>query len=265
MADDHSTLIDELARLPLVEKLATAVMTCTPPRVYGVHGDWGAGKTSFLQQLNCRLDGMPARDAWVERQRSTHVFTQGKRGSEFPEPNGDFRERALVVWFEAWRYQHEPAPVVALLHEMRGQLGALVRATRWGQKIAETVIRTALLQLEQFAKFAWLQRASGITVAAKGAGIVNTIQETGERLEREDLAEKLPAETSQELGYVRDKQRASMAVDAVSSFLTRRALRKLLQNVYKFGTISGYELALWACRGVWGDYTAEKVAGRGSN
>lgn len=203
--DDHSTLIDELERIPLVEKLATAVMGCTPPRVFGLHGDWGAGKTSFLQQLHRTLDGIPTRSNWVAHEESTRAdltreYEAGTRKLEcgFPQQRYDGEGNVLVVWFEAWRYQHEPAPVVALLHEMRGQLGGLVRLKNATLKIAEVVIRSGLLQLEQIAKFAWLQSAAAITVANKGAGLVTTIQEQGERWEREHLAEKLPAETIRE-------------------------------------------------------------------
>lgn len=205
--DDHSTLVDELTRIPLVRKLATAVMTCTPPRVYGVHGDWGAGKTSFLQQLHYALDGMPAREDWVEAEKASHAmmkkrFEAGQQTIKCALPiqhyAADEENGAVVVWFEAWRYQHESAPVVALLHEMRGQLGFLIRAKTWFKKIGEVTLRSSLLHLEQIAKFAWLQSAEGITVPPRAAGIVATIQDQGERWEREHLAEKLPAETMRE-------------------------------------------------------------------
>lgn len=205
--NDHSTLVDELERLPLVEKLVTAIMTCKPPRVYGVHGDWGAGKTSFLQQLHFALDGIPGRTAWTQEERAVHDRLRRQIDEKtrdvpcrFPEQRYGPKEEngALVVWFEAWRYQHEPAPVVALLHEMRGQLERLVRAKNWFNKIGEVTLRSACLQLEQIAKFAWLQSAAGITVANKGAGFVTTVQEQGERWEREHLAEKLPAEAMRE-------------------------------------------------------------------
>lgn len=197
--DDHATLIDSLERIPLVTKLAAAVMSCTPPRVFGVHGDWGAGKTSFLHQLHFQLDGLAARETWSNEQKQLYSRIKAKQptGCElFPIQTS--KEDALVIWFEAWRYQNEPAPVVALLHEIRGQLPRLVRATNWGKKIAEVTLRSGLLQLEQIAKFASLQSAAGITVASKGSGLAATVQEQGERWEREHLAEKLPAETLRE-------------------------------------------------------------------
>lgn len=203
--DDQATLIDSLERVPIVDKLATAVMTCTPPRVYGAHGDWGAGKTSFLHQLHRTLDGIPSRKDWVEREerRRNGINIKQEAGSHpcrcaFPTQRWSQEEDALVVWFEAWRYQHEAAPVVALLHEMRGQLGWLTRAKNEVMKLSEVTIRSALLQLEQIAKFAWLQSATEISVANKGTGLVATVQDQGERWEREHLAEKLPAEAIRE-------------------------------------------------------------------
>jgi predicted KAP-like P-loop ATPase len=196
--DDHATLIDSIDRIPLVYKLASEVMTCTPPRVFGVHGDWGAGKTSFLHQLHHCLDGIVSRKDWTKQQDELFNRLKARRSCRFPEQKYSTDEDAVVIWFEAWRYQHEPSPVVALLHEIRGQLGTLVRVKNWGKKIAEVTIRSGLLQLEQIAKFAWLQSASGITVAAGGAGLAATVQEQGERWEREHLAEKLPAEAIRE-------------------------------------------------------------------
>jgi len=190
---DQPTLLDSLLRLPLVNKLAREVMECAPPRVFGVHGDWGAGKTSFLHQLHYTLDGIPSRKDWAAEQLK---LVSG--GFVNPTQLYEKSEDAVVVWFEAWRYQHEPAPVVALLHEMRGQLGRLIRAKNWFKKIGEVTLCSALLQLEQIAKFAWLQSAAGITTVGKGSGLATTIQEQGERWEREHLAEKLPAEALRE-------------------------------------------------------------------
>jgi hypothetical protein len=48
---DKPTLHDALNRLGIVEELAYRILTCPTPLVLGIHGDWGAGKTSFLLQL----------------------------------------------------------------------------------------------------------------------------------------------------------------------------------------------------------------------
>lgn len=92
--NDHTTTVDLLGRATLRKLLFQQI--CKPkelPLVFGVHGDWGAGKSSFLLQLRKELD------------------------ETTPET-----EHVVTIWFEAWRYQHETAPVIALLQEVRQQL-----------------------------------------------------------------------------------------------------------------------------------------------
>ena len=47
---DEPVLEDELGHAAHVQRLAEMIMSCTPPFVLGVHGDWGTGKTSFLRK-----------------------------------------------------------------------------------------------------------------------------------------------------------------------------------------------------------------------
>ena len=79
-----------------------------PPQVIGVHGDWGSGKTSFLLQLQWRLTG-----------ECPQLPKERRLGMSKPERPYD---NVTVVWFEAWRYQYEAVPIVALLQEIRSQL-----------------------------------------------------------------------------------------------------------------------------------------------
>ena len=55
--NDEPTLFDKLDRETLVQEVGDTIATCQPPHVFGVHGDWGLGKTSFLQQLQWYLSG----------------------------------------------------------------------------------------------------------------------------------------------------------------------------------------------------------------
>ncbi len=54
---DEPALLDDLERFHLIEKLGDAIAECTPPHAFGIHGDWGAGKTSFLHLLHLYLTG----------------------------------------------------------------------------------------------------------------------------------------------------------------------------------------------------------------
>jgi len=135
MHNDEPTLIDSLDRGTLIEEVGKAVATCTPPQVFGVHGDWGLGKTSFLHQVQWHLTGScpPRFDAAAPEQ------------SELLPPKGKYSRTIRTIWFDAWRYQHEAVPVIALLQEMRAQLSDSPRK-------AQVVIRGALLSIEDVTK-----------------------------------------------------------------------------------------------------------------
>lgn len=103
LLNDEPTIDDTLDRTSLVNEVAQVVSKCRPPQVFGIHGDWGLGKTSFLHQLQMCLTG-----------------TSPLASPETPlAPEA---QKLATVWFEAWRYQYEQAPIVALLHEIRSQL-----------------------------------------------------------------------------------------------------------------------------------------------
>jgi len=164
LRNDEPTVDDQLERKDLVLSVARAVATCDPPHVFGIHGDWGSGKTSFLYQLQACLTGKcPQLPDAPERR---------------PIREGN---KTTVVWFEAWRYQHEAAPIVALLHEIRTQLPWTSKALQEGRKLAEVSIRSALLSLED------LTKKIGISASK--------IEEAGHRWEEENLATRLPSHT----------------------------------------------------------------------
>lgn len=141
MHNDEPTLLDTLDRRVLIEEVGDAIANCTLPQVFGVHGDWGLGKTSFLHQVQWYLTGACP--------QQSEAATSADMG---PYAAGKHRETIRAVWFDAWRYQHEDAPVVALLQEMRAQLS-------WGHQVAgsmgrgaEVAVRGALLSLEELTK-----------------------------------------------------------------------------------------------------------------
>lgn len=168
--NDEPTLFDTLGRAALVEEVGDAVARCAPPQVFGIHGDWGLGKTSFLYQLQWHLCGSCP-------QRSDEA-----RHAVPPVVRKDDQDY-VVVWFEAWRYQHEKAPILALLHEMRAQLDWWVKS---GQKLKEK------------AAVAWHGALHSMEELTKSIGLqASKLYEAQDRWNRENLAAQLPSNTLQ--------------------------------------------------------------------
>ena len=89
-----------------------------------------------------------------------------------------------AVWFDAWMYQNEPAPVVALLHETRAQFAwgrRVIRSTGRGTKVA---VRGALLSMEELTKKIGFQYSK--------------FREAHREWETENLAAALPSHTLRE-------------------------------------------------------------------
>ena len=142
MHNDEPTLLDALDRKALIEEVGDAVANCTPPQVFGVHGDWGLGKTSFLHQVQLYLTGnCPQQSEAAVKNAVTNQYEKRKH-----------KETIRAVWFDAWRYQHEDAPVVALLQEMRVQLSWGHQVNRSVGRGTEIAVRGALLSMEELTK-----------------------------------------------------------------------------------------------------------------
>ena len=121
-------------RQRLLKKLVEDIRHCSPPMVFGVHGDWGAGKTSFLQAVMYELTGScPMNPDSISKERTAH-----------PE----WKAAPLAVWFEAWRYQNESAPIIALLHELRTQFGAWAKTVEIAKEVGGTVWRNLMLAFD---------------------------------------------------------------------------------------------------------------------
>lgn len=156
---DNPTETDSLGRAELVADIVRRVVNCECPQVLGLHGDWGSGKTSALMQVR----------------------------KELAET---FDESAPVVWFEAWRYQNESTPIVALLHAIRERLSWRSKAWNETKKLGEITIRSALLHWDE------ITRIIGVQAPKIDAG---KIEKVGEAWEKEHLAAKLPAQATTEL------------------------------------------------------------------
>ena len=97
---------------------------------------------------------------------------------------GVYKAVAQTVWFDAWRYQNEAAPVVALLHEMRTQLSWGSRVTHSTRRNATVAVRGALLSMEELTRKIGLQ--------------YSTFHQANREWETENLAAALPSHTLRE-------------------------------------------------------------------
>ncbi len=155
MLSDAPAVRDELDRSKLVRAVGDRIHSCAMPQVFAICGDWGSGKTSFLRQLQRYVSGRcAAAPEWRPGPRESHPHC----------------ERATVVWFEAWRYQDEAQPVIALLHEIRQQLSAWLRSLDEAKKITDVALRSMFACFDDAAKQVRL-------------GGLSKVQEIGEKYE----------------------------------------------------------------------------------
>lgn len=106
--NDEPTLQDHVNHASHVIDVASIVTSCQPPYVLGIHGDWGAGKTSFLKKLHLCLSG---KNSGYENAIELSSLMWGE---DYKSPSG-----IETIWFDAWHHQFETNPVVALLNEIR--------------------------------------------------------------------------------------------------------------------------------------------------
>lgn len=173
--NDLPTLDDKLDWTSELDRLKERILGCTTPHVLGIHGDWGSGKTSFMRQLQWRLGGEIPKDGSVADQDKLKSNQEQK----------DIQEKTITVWFDAWRYQNEPVPVVALLHEMRRQMAVLPTVINKFKELGEITLRYTLNSLADIGK------AIGIEALPRA----DKIQELGENWEKEHYAQSLTTDS----------------------------------------------------------------------
>ena len=164
MHNDEPTLRDRLRRDALVREVGEAIATCRPPQVFGMHGDWGLGKTSFLHQVRYHLTG--------------------DNPQELPTRNAPSRLKSgaiQTVWFDAWRYHAEAVPVVALLQEMRAQLSDKALTASAAKRLGEVAVKGTLLGLDELTKKIGFQYAK--------------FQQASRQWDAENLAATLPSDS----------------------------------------------------------------------
>ena len=169
MHNDEPTLLDILERTELTKEVGDMVAACVPPQVFGIHGDWGLGKTSFLYQVQWYLTGDCTQNPSREQEEEIEKLL----------PKGKYKNIVHGVWFDAWRYQYENAPIVALLQEIRSQLSWNRKFTKSVARGTEVAVRGALLSMEDLTKKIGFQYSK--------------FRQAGRDWEMENLASALPS------------------------------------------------------------------------
>lgn len=173
--NDLPTLEDDLHWDNELERLCNRIRTCDTPHVMGIHGDWGSGKTSFMRQLQLRLGGEIPDDGSV-----THLEKC------LPEKDREqLQQQTLSIWFDAWRYQHEPVPVVALLQEMRRQMPLLPAMREKLKKLGNITARYLLHSIGD----------AGKLIGIEGLPNAEKIEKLGEGWEKDNFAAALTVDS----------------------------------------------------------------------
>ena len=102
--NDAPTLDCQFGNSEFIQNLAEEVRNSPSPKTLSITGCWGSGKTSALAQLYFELTG-----------ESPPGYGTARSSSNSPIKG---------VWFEAWRYQSEAVPIVALLHAIKNQFSS---------------------------------------------------------------------------------------------------------------------------------------------
>lgn len=174
--DEPSIDEDLFGHQQAATRLARQLSTIAPPAVLGLHGDWGSGKTSFLNRVHKILTNQ----------------NRLKPGETYPDTPTDFRH-CVVVWFEAWRYQHDETPVVALLNEMRAQF-------TWQEKFRKNLKHASAIAFEAgIRSLDSLAGEIGKIAAVGRIGLVSNLREATADWKKENLAFTLPSQATRDL------------------------------------------------------------------
>lgn len=173
--NDNPVVACQLDRNEWRKSIMRQIIQAEPPKVIGIHGTWGTGKTSLMAQMYTDLGG-------------DHVHKPEKRDkTQFAEAFiKDFGVEAgsiLPIWFEAWQYQHEPNILAALLKEIRDQL---TLPTKIWNDLGENALATitSLLQTVSF-KF------SAFGAKFDTGGFVNNLRSNLQQAQKERISEPL--------------------------------------------------------------------------
>lgn len=169
---DLPTLSDRMEWESELSRLKLHMERCPTPHVMGVHGSWGSGKTSFMRQLQRQLGGYCGDVGSL----------QGDNGA--PALN----KEVVTIWFDAWRYQNERNPIVALIQEMRRQFSVVPSVVAKFKKIGEISLRYTLDGLGEIGK----------AIGVENLPSAGNIQKLGEAWEQENFSSRIECDSIRE-------------------------------------------------------------------
>ena len=206
--NDNPALDDAFGQDAFLAEVCTQISTCVPPKGIGINGYWGTGKTSALLQVYRHL---------------TNELPYGENSTPgTPSQNHD--GSILPVWFEAWRYQHESLPIVALLNEIRQQLGLWAAFQQKAKKLGSVALLGAISAFDE-------------TVKAASGGLLKPefgkIQQIGNTWEKERFQKPLEGqvirtlmqEAIQEILKSKEKNKLVIFIDDLDRCEPATALR----------------------------------------
>lgn len=167
---DLPTLSDRLGWKSEIDRMRKRIESCPTPHVVGIHGSWGSGKTSFMRQLQYALGGTCSDLGGVQG----NVDGKTKKN-----------ESVVTIWFDAWRYQNEPSPVVALIQEMRRQFSTVPSVVAKFKKIGDISLRYTLDGLGEIGK----------AIGYESLPNVAKVQKLAEAWEKNNLAEDIACDS----------------------------------------------------------------------
>ncbi|MDR3052341.1 MAG: KAP family NTPase [Coriobacteriales bacterium] len=118
--DESGTLSTELLeRQGMANAIAKAIMEVEPPFTLGIYGGWGSGKTYFMKLIKQRLESPD--------------------DEEIPDDKEKWNPKVIPVMFEAWQYQRDEHPEIAMLQCLRKELESLAKRLEMKKRVARTI------------------------------------------------------------------------------------------------------------------------------
>lgn len=160
--NDQPTAIpcEYLGTNTFIQEVANDIRESDSPKTIAITGYWGSGKTSCLA--------------------ATFQAVTGKAPTGFLDKSDiDTSNDCIGIWFEAWRYQNEQTPIVALLHTIKEQFST---SRKFVNSVGKLTSISALGALTIF---------DGVIKKASGLGGFDKLQAIGEKYEKDNLLTQL--------------------------------------------------------------------------